>query len=785
MRHSIAAGLSALVAVLALGCDRDPSAAIKPLASPPRFLVTAALNGFTEDFSLPVLDPSWTVIQPVGGMNFYSLAANPGHLRYGLTTMTHHEGFLNGYSPAYYSCCLHQPGLELHRSFDGEFWLLEAKASYFMPFANGRLLNLRVYFGDGSPGTVFADFSRHRDGPFPFGTPETTPVRLMLEQRTPGETSGYPHRDGLEFAPVAPNPAGEMYYYRLERAGGILTAQWSYDGSTWNTAFSRDMGTLLDGLDQRVVVTGLSWFVPAGSYADWDYINVTPTLLPDLTVDKSHSGNFTFGSNGSYLIRVSNQGTGPTDGTISATDELDPLLDYVSATGTDWSCGAVGSTVTCTRTEPIAEGSYSDILLTVQPNGAGSLDNTASVSGGGESDVTNNQDVDPTTIDAAPTTSAVSVATTSPQYSDQVKLRATVTPHQIEASELTGTVYFYVGAAAVSCTASPPGGSVGSDAIGPADDGVAEILYEVSQASGSYAVTGCFYSSSADFANSGDTESLTVGKENATVVAGAGNGNAYAVSSPGGTASLTLTFVARETNAEPDPNDGARPGDVDNTGVTVQLQAVGSSTNNQTLACVPGASIGTPPAYTDTKTFTCSFGAVAVDAYEVVAQVTGNHYVGGFTDALSVYDPSLGFVSAGGTFTYPGSSDRVSFGLSFIYTGKGKTTPRGNIVVVRHHADGSRCRAKSNGVGAPAISGTTASFSGKANYACLDALGNTLPGGQGNLNLLGYVEDNGEPGIGADKFWVRVFGELMMSKTPSAAANAAVLTGGNVQVPQP
>jgi hypothetical protein len=342
-----------------------------------------------------------------------------------------------------------------------------------------------------------------------------------------------------------------------------------------------------------------------------------------------------------------------------------------------------------------------------------------------------------------------------------------------------------VGAAAVTCTASPPAGSVGNDAISAADDGVAEIVYEVSQASGSYIVTGCFYSSNPDFGNSGDAEALTVGKENATVIPGAANGNAYAVTSAGGTASLTLTFVVRETNPEPDPNDGVMPGDVDNTGLAVQLLAIGSSTNNETLACIPGALIGTPPAYADTKTFTCSFTVVAVDAYEVVAQVIGNHYLGSYGDALTVYDPSLGFVTGGGKFTYPGSTDRVSFGLSFTYTGRGKTTPRGNIVVIRHHADGSLCRTKSNGVGAPAISGNAASFSGKANYACLDVLGNTLPGGQGNLSLLGYVEDNAEPGIGADKFWIRVFGELMMSKTPSAAANAAVLTGGNVQVPQP
>jgi hypothetical protein len=51
---------------------------------------------------------------------------------------------------------------------------------------------------------------------------------------------------------------------------------WSEDGATWNPGFTHDMGALLDGLEQTVVVTGLSWFNTGGSYADWDYIKVTP-----------------------------------------------------------------------------------------------------------------------------------------------------------------------------------------------------------------------------------------------------------------------------------------------------------------------------------------------------------------------------------------------------------------------------------------------------------------------------------------------------------------------------
>jgi len=83
---------------------------------------------------------------------------------------------------------------------------------------------------------------------------------------------------------------------------------------------------------------------------------------------------------------------------------------------------------------------------------------------------------------------------------------------------------------------------------------------------------------------------------------------------------------------------------------------------------------------------------------------------------------------------------------------------------------------------APAVNGTTASFSGKGNYTCVDAKGATTASA-GNQNVLGYVEDNGTSGAGQDKFWLRAYGELMMAL--QAPGNALLLTGGNIQVPQP
>jgi len=368
------------------------------------------------------------------------------------------------------------------------------------------------------------------------------------------------------------------------------------------------------------------------------------------------------------------------------------------------------------------------------------------------------------------------------QYSDKAWLKATLTDDGNGALNGTGLsgrlVRFTFG-----------GSNVGMDATDAS--GVAEILYQILKPDANYTVTANFNGDAA-YAGSSDTDNtFDVDPEDADVTPDAGNLSAIQVGAPGGTGSFTLKFAVQEdvTPApEPAPNDGAEPGDIGNAGLTVTLISVANGGNVSPSSC---SSAVAGSGYAGIKTFTCNFSGVPVGAYEVAAVVANGgsplatYYQGRYDDALTVYDPSLGFVTGGGKFVLDG--DRVSFGLSVTYTGKGKTTARGNLVVVRHHADGSSCRAKSNAIDAPAINGNTASFSGKANYACVDALGNTLPGGAGNLTLTGWVQDNGEPGSSSattpDRFWVRVMGELMMA-TPGST-NSKPLTGGNIQVPQP
>lgn len=127
-------------------------------------------------------------------------------------------------------------------------------------------------------------------------------------------------------------------------------------------------------------------------------------VAPDLTITKTHTGNFIRGSTGTYTLAATNSGTAPTSGQVTVTDTLPTGLTPTAASGTGWSCPISGQTVTCSRNDVLnANSSYPAITLTVNvaANAASSITNTASVSGGGETNTTNDTANDPTTIISA------------------------------------------------------------------------------------------------------------------------------------------------------------------------------------------------------------------------------------------------------------------------------------------------------------------------------------------------------------------------------------------------
>ena len=122
--------------------------------------------------------------------------------------------------------------------------------------------------------------------------------------------------------------------------------------------------------------------------------------VPDLTVAKSHSGNFAQGQTGAqYSITVTNTGNGPTIGTVNLADTLPTGLTATAISGTGWSCSL--SPLSCTRSDALPAGtSYPVITLTVtvSTQAPPSVTNIAVVSGGSETNTSNNTASDSTTI---------------------------------------------------------------------------------------------------------------------------------------------------------------------------------------------------------------------------------------------------------------------------------------------------------------------------------------------------------------------------------------------------
>jgi uncharacterized repeat protein (TIGR01451 family) len=139
-------------------------------------------------------------------------------------------------------------------------------------------------------------------------------------------------------------------------------------------------------------------------------------VTPDLTITKTHSGNFLRPQTGAtYTITVSNVGAVDTTSLITMDDTLPAGLTATDISGLNWNCTL--SPLQCARGDVLVAGtSFDPITLTVSVanNAASSVTNTAKVSGGGETNTANNTASDVTQIDAAlllsAQTASVSVA---------------------------------------------------------------------------------------------------------------------------------------------------------------------------------------------------------------------------------------------------------------------------------------------------------------------------------------------------------------------------------------
>jgi uncharacterized repeat protein (TIGR01451 family) len=194
---------------------------------------------------------------------------------------------------------------------------------------------------------------------------------------------------------------------------------------------------------------------------------------PDMTLGKSHVGNFTRGSTATYTIPVENLSPyGTTSGIVTINDTLPVGLTPTNASGTGWSCSIASQTVSCVNPTVLAANSfYPSITITasVAQTAPSTETNTALVSGGGEINFTND-----TATDVASVVSTADLSITNTASPDPVAAGSNVTYTQVvtnngpsaadnatlvEAVPTNSTFVSLAAPVGWSCTTPPLGGT--------------------------------------------------------------------------------------------------------------------------------------------------------------------------------------------------------------------------------------------------------------------------------------------------------------------------------------
>ncbi|HCA81637.1 MAG TPA: hypothetical protein DEP53_18060, partial [Bacteroidetes bacterium] len=86
-----------------------------------------------------------------------------------------------------------------------------------------------------------------------------------------GQQDFHEHKKGLFIRDVDPPPA---YRLRVTRIDSILTVEMARDPEEYRLVFQRTMNPSFFGPFHELVLTGGSWFTPAGGSVDWDYVRL-------------------------------------------------------------------------------------------------------------------------------------------------------------------------------------------------------------------------------------------------------------------------------------------------------------------------------------------------------------------------------------------------------------------------------------------------------------------------------------------------------------------------------
>ena len=203
-------------------------------------------------------------------------------------------------------------------------------------------------------------------------------------------------------------------------------------------------------------------------------------LKADLSLTKTHTGNFAAGSTGIYTFTVANAGPNDAAGPITVTDTLPAGMSYVAASATNgWTC--TGTPLVCSNPAAIASGGTSSFQISILVGAAtpeSSVINSAVVASPTIDPVTgNNMANDPTNltrpvditvsktdgvnnaVPGAPLSYTVTVTNNGPLAATGVTVNDTVP------AELTGVAWNCSATAGSSCaTASGLGNTIATTA---------------------------------------------------------------------------------------------------------------------------------------------------------------------------------------------------------------------------------------------------------------------------------------------------------------------------------
>ncbi len=229
-------------------------------------------ESFVEDFSSPALDSSWLVLewnQPniynYASFGRYWLGEHAGYLRFYLDPIMG-EAYVHGYLPYFSGWYWHYPGLKLNRVLVGNSWCLETKVTYSMiDGVAGRAFDLMICFEPEPDRNTGLLISRSKD----FGS-----NRLDMRLLDRGEVTSI--NENCLASGDSIGVTNFTYVYRIFRADTLIQVEISYDdGGSFKAALTGTLRSDLNNLSQLFILTGNCWFVPAGSYADWDYVRFT------------------------------------------------------------------------------------------------------------------------------------------------------------------------------------------------------------------------------------------------------------------------------------------------------------------------------------------------------------------------------------------------------------------------------------------------------------------------------------------------------------------------------